>query len=79
MRLTYALFTKCELNNPLIMQLQRISGLSGRYAMIDGGDERRQWAVRIDRHKGRIAELSTEEMLQQCTNVCFGEAAMQRK
>ena len=37
----YALFAKCELNNPLIIPLQRMSGLTGRSAVIYGGDERR--------------------------------------
>ena len=41
----YALFAKCEFNNPLIMKLQRMSGLTGHSAGIDGDDDRRLWAV----------------------------------
>jgi hypothetical protein len=35
----------CEFGYRWIVHLRRMSGLTGRTAAIDGGDERQQWAV----------------------------------
>jgi hypothetical protein len=37
-----------------------MSGLTGRTAAIDGGDERQLWAVHADRHQGRIGAIRYE-------------------
>jgi hypothetical protein len=62
----YAFFAKCEFNNPLIMKLQRMSGLTGRSAAIDGGDERRLWAVSTKRrqHAKVQPKVSSKQQIQ---------------
>lgn len=48
----------CEFDHPPSQHAQRMSGLTGRTAAIDGGDERLQWAVREDGPLGQISIAS---------------------